>query len=308
MSEQPLTHAQDDRPELEDLAHKTLVELHGQSQDRKYVGYFKSQSLKKMIEKLGDPQMLQEVRGRRRADQQKFDLFGGEEGLPYLDAERVERDNWCVRFDHAKHREFDWEELETRLTENRSVWDIAVNKAVVRLDDDELHEHWVDFIAEAASRHPDIDQLYTGWISKPFFAVMESEYPGTDHIAKNVEEYHEDEPYYFLPPTTGDETHSGMGWKPRTLDLKAIWSYRAFIDKKDVIATRDIGEDDTEKLTPRKMEDALVNFYYNDQPRIGAINSPLMINKWRRAFSRGATDQKSFHWTEKDEWVQGENL
>lgn len=301
-------------PPLEKLARDVLVDQHGESQDRRRVGYVRTQSLKKVVDALDDPSRIQAVSGTRRADQTSEDLFGGEQELVYLDAKRVTRDDWKISYDRAIHRELDWECLSDRLTENRSVWDFPVRRLVVRLDDDELLGHWKEFIEDASERHPAFEGAFpTGWVKSPFFAVMETAKPGTSGCRDNIESFHEDEPYYFMPRADGDETHAGMGWSPRPLDLTAVWSYRAFIDKQDVPVTisepkkqltADGGE--TERLTPRAIEAKLVNYSKDDSEYYGAVNSLLSINKWRRAFGRGATGLKPFHWNESGEWEQAD--
>lgn len=290
---------------LTDLAHEALIEEYGQSQDRRYVGYFKSQSLKRVLAKLDSPERVQEVAGKRRANQTTRDADAGRESLPYLDARDIQRDEWRVAYNRAHHPTLDWETLSDRLTANRAVWDIPVERLVVRLDDEDLHEHWRSFIETASARHPDLpeDGIQTNWIEPPFFAVMETARPGSEGCERAVRDYHDDEQYYFMPRSRADETHAGMGWNPRTLDLVAMWSHRAFVDTKDVLATRR-SEDGTEKITPRVIEDEFINFRETDVRRVGGVNSPLFVNKWRRAFSRGSTDQKAYNWLDSGEWVQ----
>lgn len=302
-------------PPLEELAHDALTDEHGDSQEPKRIGYVRTQSLKKVVDALDDPEQIQYVKGKRRADSQREDLFGGEQALPYLDATQVTRDEWKVAYDRAIHPRFDWETLASRLAEKPSVWDFPIERLVIQLRDGELFDHWQTFIETVSERHPAFDgSLPTAWVSEPFFAVLETSKPGTKGCRDNIERFHEDEPYYFMPRTQGDETHSGMGWSPRSLDLTAIWSYRAFVDKKDVVATSsspsplltaDGGDAELERLTPRKIESKLINYSEKDSPHFGAVNALLSINKWRRAFSRGSTGVKPFHWDESGEWVQG---
>lgn len=300
-------------PSLKELAWQTLVDEYGESQNRRRTGYVRTQSLKKVVDALDNPgEQVQYVKGKRRADTQRQDLFGGEQSLPYLDATQVSRDEWTVSFDRAIHPRFDWQTLTERLSERPAVWDFPIERIVIQLRDDELYDHWVTFIEEASRRHPAFSgPLPTGWISQPFFAVMETSQPGTKGCRDNIERFHEDEPYYFMPRSQGDDTHSGMGWSPRSLDLTAIWSYRAFVDKGDVIAqtkkptallTCDEGE--TKRLTPRVIETELINGTDDEKREYGAVNALLSINKWRRAFGSGATGLKPFHWDERGEWVQ----
>ncbi|MFB6199212.1 MAG: hypothetical protein ABEI52_13270, partial [Halobacteriaceae archaeon] len=54
---------QKESPKLDELAHKALVENYGQNANRRYVGYFFSQSLKQLMECVRDPERIQELHG-----------------------------------------------------------------------------------------------------------------------------------------------------------------------------------------------------------------------------------------------------
>jgi hypothetical protein len=299
---------------LSELAYKALCEEYGQGQDRRQVGYFRSQSLKKLIGVLDGPEQIQELRARRRVDHTTRDVFGGEEFLDWLDATETTNEDWTINYDRSIHPPFDWEYLKDRLAENPDVFDMPVSHVVIKLDDEGLREHWIRFMRTALDKHPDIhgEELPTAWVKPPFFAVMSSVPPEETYIRDSIEDYHRDDPWYFQPPSEGDGRR-GLGWRPRALDLDAIWSQRGFIDKHDVVATRKIRGQETitrdpeatattEALTPRKLEDELVNADDEEQPYVTGINAPVFISKWSGAFDEG-TERKAYRWDEHGEWV-----
>lgn len=110
-------------------------------------------------------------------------------------------------------------------------------------------------------------------------------------IRRAVTQFHDDR--YFK--RGGSDDTPGLGWKKRTLDLDAVWSYRAFTES---------GGTPFYGMTMEDLEDLAINHTGETDHEYGAINSPLVINKWRKEFSRGTTETKPFQWTEHGEWVR----
>jgi len=306
MSEAQSASAQESL-ELEEAAHRALIEEHGQNANRRYVGYFFSQSLKQLMEYVRDPERVQQLYGRRRVQENSTEPLEGRELAEYAQATLTENLELQLDYDRAEHREFRWDELRDWLEENRSIWDVPLSRAVIRIDDNGiLEEAWKEFIKNATEPFLGAGQeLSTGWVEPPFYAVMEARSPGTSTARRNIESFH-DRNHYFMPPSEHDGEHQGLGWKPRGLDLQAVWSHRAFVDIPDIIATRNTPTG-KEELTPRKVEDLLINFYDSDQPRIGAINSKFLISKWKQSCFDRAVDQKTYEWREREGWIQVNN-
>lgn len=165
------------------------------------------------------------------------------------------------------------------------VYDLPVRELVIRIDNEGLRDQLLAVLEDAIGFND------PGEFTTPFFAVMRSKAPG-DALYQRVRDHHHALPReYFKKPT--DEDKRPLGWPTQTLDLMALWSSRAYARKKNVPMGR---------LTMRDIEELAINNTESDRQVYGAINSPLVINRWQRAFTAGTTDEKRWEWGETEGW------
>lgn len=274
------------RDEIPTRVHQTLCDEFGDDQDRRHQGCFISQSLRELMGFLSPEQIMTLETTRNVTDEASEMPIPGRLSNFTTANERVEQ-HISQRYDRNTHLRFPWGVFEDWLDDNPHIYDVPVTRVAFKLEDTELlHEH-LETLFEAA-----LGFTNGGELTGPFYAVMSS--TSTTHepgLRRAVTQFHDDR--YFKKGGNGDRP--GLGWKKRTLDLDAVWSYRAFTESA---GTPFYG------MTMRDIEDLAVNHTGETEQEFGAINSPLVINKWRKAFSRGTTETKAYYWTEHGEWVR----
>lgn len=273
------------RDEIPTRVHQTLCDEFGDDQDRRYQGSFISQSLRELMGYLSPEQIMALETTRNVNDESSEMPIPGRLSSFTTANERVKQ-HISQRYDRSTHIRFPWGVMADWLDDNPHIHDLPVTKVVFKLrDTDQLHEH-LETLLESA-----IGFTNAGELSEPFYAVMSSTSTANEPaLRRAVTQYHE--PRYFKNGSDGEQ---GLGWKKRTLDLDAVWSYHAFTESQ---GTPFYG------LTMQDIEDLAINHIGETDNEYGAINSPLVINKWRKAFSRGTTDTKAYNWTEHGEWVR----
>ena len=264
--------------EIPERLHDSLVDRFGESQSRRYRGYFFSQSLREILEILPEDSII-EIQGRRKV----------------LDGDHVVASTKCASLTMKKEYELDVcyhrdqhgpfvpEEIIGLMDSEDCIGDVAVNRLVFRFTHKNLHNHLLNVLEDTLGFS--LESHYR----QPFFAVMESQDPGNDHVKTLVKNYH-DEHYY---------SKLGYGWKTRTLDLVELWSADAYRDVKGVVAS-----DSVRNYTLREIEDLCINRVSEEDNLCGAVNSMLVINRWRNVFGAGSTDTKSWQWKENEGWVR----
>lgn len=275
--------------EMSDLPERTQEHLrreYGVSQDRRVCGYFHSQSLRKILQHINAEDII-EVVGRRRVTSTSNELpnLGRGGYLDYTTLTDKRKLAVDLAYDRTEcGRVFDAEGILELLDEEGSLYDIPVQKLVFRFENDQLHDQLTELLCDVAN----YDSL--GVFEQPFHAVMHGRAPGTRGAERQVRDYHN--PRYF------EKDGDGLGWQVRTLDLTAIWSLNAWTCREV------IGTDNDEKVTLHDLEDHAINHVADETPVFGAINTKLLVNKWRQKFSRGVTDTKSWEWDETGGWVR----
>jgi hypothetical protein len=164
------------------------------------------------------------------------------------------------------------------------VYDLPVREVVIRLDNEPLRDQLLDVLENALGFND------PGEFQTPFYAVMRSKTPG-DALYGKVRDQHSTLPReYFKRPSEGDKR--ALGWPTQTMDLVALWSQQAFTRS----GNKPLG------ITMREIEELAFNNVETDRRVYGAINSPLVINKWQRQFTAGSTDEKRWKWGETEGW------
>lgn len=263
------------------LIKETLVNEYGEDQDRCVRGYFPSQSIHKVMEFL-DPEQIQQLKGTRTNTDAEESFTRPQDDLPpYVETKEVLRQELVVDYDRAKHPDFEWDRICDFLVES-GLQDIAIEKLVVKMDNPGLRDHlWT--VLRKGIKYPPSQK---GAFQSPFYFVMESQGPEVSKDYDNIEAAH-DQGYL-----------EQLRWNRRCLDLMAIWSHKAWTDSCQPF--RD--------TTQREIEEFAFNQLESDEPVFGAVNSMLVVNRWRVPFGRGMTDVRHYEWEENQQgWVRREN-
>lgn len=272
--------------EIPTLVYETLCEEFGNDQDRRHRGCFISQSLRELMTFISPEQVITLNTTRNMTDNSStIPIPGSFKGFTTVKTEV--KTTVGQRYDKKSHLRFPWGDIRDWLDDNPDLHDVAISSVVIRLDESELLREHLMRLLKAAIGFTD-----AGAFTEPLYAVMSS--TSTAHepaIRRAVTKYHH--PRYFTNDAVDGKR--GLGWKKRTLDLDAVWSERAFM-KKDGTPFYN--------MTMRDIEDQAINHTGQTDREYGEINSPLVINKWRKEFSRGTTDTKPYKWTEHGEWVR----
>jgi hypothetical protein len=271
--------------QIEDVpkrVYEALIDEFGDSQDRRMRGYVPSQSIQKLMGYL-EPHQVQRVKAVRRV-KDKSESFGmvGYDLPNYVEAEEQLKRELILDYDRAKHKEFDWERLQEFLVESE-LKDIAVRKLVVRMENEQLRDHLFKLL-QSGLNYP---SSYKSEFTDPFYFVMKSKPAELDKDYRKIKDEHEDG---YLKE---------LGWQQRCLDLMGIWSHKAWTKSGCSPMA-----DESGKVTQRDIEELAFNRLEDDEPVFGAVNSPLVINRWRTPFGRGTTDMRHFEWQEQNGWVR----
>lgn len=258
-----------------------LIDEFGESQDRKRRGYVPSQSIQELMAFL-EPEQIQKVRAVRRV-KDTSESFGVGHSLPeYIKAEEQLKRELIIDYDRAKHNGFEWERISDFLVDSE-LKDIAIRKLVIKMENDQLREHLFTLLQKAVN-YP---SSYKSEFTDPFYFVMESQPAETNKDYNRIQDFHEQG---YL---------KDLGWPQRCLDLMEIWSYRAWTKSGSSPLA-----DGSGKVTQRDIEEHAFNQSQRDNPVFGAVNSPLVINRWREPFGRGVTEMRNYEWSEEGEWVR----
>lgn len=275
-------------PQIEEISRSVrdaLIEEYGDSQDRCRRGYVPTQSIREVMDYL-DSDQIQAVRAERRVkDHSESFKMPGRDLPPYVQTEEQIKRELVLDYDRADYSSFEWDRISEFLFESE-LEDIAVRKLVVRMDNENLREHLFTLLQKAI----DYPTSYKSEFTEPFYFVMESRSPKRAREYRMVEDQH-DEGYL-----------QELGWAPRCLDLLAIWSHEAWTKS----GASPFADSDG-KVTQRDVEEYAFNQRSGDEPIFGAVNSSLVINRWREPFGRGMTDMRPYEWSENGEWEVVEN-
>lgn len=283
---------------LSETAHETIVDLHGESQQDRVIGYLSTQSLRTVMEQLDSADVI-EAKGRRRVRASKSDVSAHTftDAEPFVTHYEQTREEVQLNFERDRRGQFPWESIKQGLDESGDLYDIPLCRLAFKFTDDRLYEHLWEHIQETLANHGLTRLSDSSVFSQPFVAVMESSPVETRAVRDSVKRTH-DERYWLDGDQTDDDGRRGLGWTPRTLDLTAIWTRRSYSD-----ARQKIGRTADGAVTLRDVEEAIFNRVADDEPVYGAVNSKLAVNKWRSALDRQLTDMKRYEWRQTRGWV-----
>lgn len=273
--------------EIPAAVHETLVDEYGDSQEERVRGYFMSQSFRELMSFV-DTEDIQQLHAGSQVTDESAAIAAPQPIREYAEGSSYTRRKLKLVYNRKDHGEFDADTIIDWLDDNSRIYDLPVSRLVLQIRNDALYEHLLTLL-ENAIGFPD-----PGEFEQPFFAVMESEKADMPKVRRNVREYHED--FYFRNPSENGGQRSGLNWNVMSMDLKALWSYRAWTGS---------GNQPFSGYTMHDVEDLAVNHVGQSTPEYGAINSKLVVNKWREAFSRGTTDLKRWEWeADQQGWVR----
>lgn len=258
------------------LVKEALVAEYGAEQERCVRGYFPSQALSEVMEYLG-PEQIQIVRGTRSdtetADSPRVPAFD----LPnYVTVgEQISRE-MSIDFDRARDRDFEWDVIQDFLVDS-DLTDVAISKLVFRMDNPELRDHLFTLLQNAIN-YP---SSYKSEFTDRFYFVMESQKPELQKDYDNIQELHEQG---YL---------ADLGWNHRTLDLMAMWTHYGWTK----CGNTPLG------VTQHEIEELAFNQRRNSEPIFTAVNTKLVVNRWRTPFGRGLTDMRAYDWETRQGWV-----
>jgi len=283
---------------LSETAHQTIVDIHGESQQDRVVGYLATQSLRKVMEFL-EPEQIIKAKGKRRIYDRKNEVsnvtFPGAEEF----VNDYEKHRQVVQLDFERDRRgvFPWKAIYDGLEDNDDLEDIPLRTLAIQFEDDQLHQHLWEHIQETL-KNQGVDPLHdSNAFKQPFIAELSTTAVPNDAVERSVRGNH-DVRYWMNGDETDEDGHRGLGWSPRTLDLEAIWSRVAWGDSKRVVT-----RSGTSKYSMRDIEEAVFNRVHDDKPIYGVVNSKLAVNKWRSVFSRGVSDMKRYEWRKTEGWA-----
>lgn len=278
------------RSEIPEHVQQALIKNFGAGQDRRQTGAFFSQSYRELMKWLDADQIIK-LKGSRRATENNAPIPLGGPFSDYVGAKTSQ--TTVVSVDYNRENpgvgQFDEAGFTRWLDSYPDVYDIPISTIVFKFESQPLRDQLLGVLQDSIG-FPDAHQ--NEFVS-PFFAVMQAKSPGVEGIRDKVKEFHD--PRYFAKPEPS-QSPRGLGWPIQTMDLVALWSYRAYTGSKNVVMS---------DLTMKEIEDLAINHVSAHSPTYGAINAPLVINKWKQSFSRGSTREKHYDFRDDiEEWVQ----
>jgi len=284
--------------ELQDLVTDDYLRNQTDASSRRYKPYAFTQGLKRAMTYISEEQ-VQELIATREFDIESETIEGVSESdaSHIMDGERIYRRDISLAFDKVDDGVLPWGDVNDLLGRKETLYDIPVRELVIRFESEDFEEAWKDTLSSAIA----VDDPHLGWVESPFFAVLSSTNPGKQAPRDNVRDEHED--FYYTPDSDHTPKNDGFPWLIATLDLEAIWSYRAWRHDREAVLTSRGGAGETE-WNARKVERYLMNYFNPESRYAGSIYLGNLVGEWRRTFSLNATSTKVFAWEGDEEWVQ----
>lgn len=269
---------------------ETLIDIYGETQESRYRGFFISQSIRELIDSIEDKNIIQLEASRSvTAETSKVPVIESAYGNgSYFTLKDKRKVNIDINYDKKKHGMFNSDAVLELLDQEPTLGDIPVKRFVHRFESDDLEARLNEVLDDVLGIDP-------WWVEQPFYVVLESRPAGNNVQKQKVRDYHGEE--YFK------NGENGYGWKVRTMDLVSFWTKRGWVNPSEVVATSGSRKDMT-KFTIRDIEDPAFNHISKNDLGFGMAYSPLLINKWRRAFGRNRTDLKSWVWERSEGWIR----
>lgn len=290
--------------DISNIVHSNFIDQQGPQASRKYMAYTSTYALRVAMGMV-NPGQIQEVHAERRQIDAENDIpsVANSPVADIMEGVNIEGVRVTVDYDRASQRgnNFPWGDVQSLLGQSQTVYDVPIQRLVIRFDEEDFTQMWQDKIESAI----DDPNFPTGWIEPPFFAVLETAQPDNDGRQK-VKNDHENR--YFIPKSnTTSNGQQGLGWTPRILDLDSVWSYRGWSEQNDSQLEAWSNRQSGGSWTPKRLEQRLMNFFEPEVHYTGMLRDDELMNKWREVMSRGQqhdyTSFKSFEWEDEEEWM-----
>lgn len=273
-----------DGENVRDKVHDHLIGSGSAQEDRKFVGYFMSQSLWKICNMV-DTEKIVEIDGGS-SQSEKIDCATNHS---YSSHEQIEKDEYEVSYRSGPGvGSFDVDGIKQECDE-LGLRDVCVTNVTVRIDDDELYNELYD-ILDATGVY-DMDMF-----EQPIYAEMNDTKVPED--MKSMRRWMRDKhpSWYF-------GKGSSMNWNYRTLELDSIWSRNAWVEDGTVVARGYDGDG----LTVRDLEEKILNYHAVSDPVISPVNSRMVTRAWRNALDLSnntdpITGTKVLDWSQREGW------
>lgn len=264
--------------QLPGLVHDALVDMEGEGQEQRVKGYVRTQSINEVFKYIKPGSVIRLKAKRLIKDKtESFSRLSLPSVKEYTSLEEQLRRSFRIDYNVVDHGHFNWPEVKD-IIEDEGLGDVAVTELVYRFENQQLYErlgkllnHVLDFAEDGGT-----------FFNQPFHAELRSRAPGHSKARQEVRTYNEDSIFVDL------------GWKVRTLDLDAIWSFDAWKNEGMI----------NKNTSQRKVEEYVFNHVNENMPQYGAVNSPLVVNLWKKTFGPGVTNHKEWEWSEEGEWMQ----
>lgn len=290
--------------DITNIVKPNFLKKQGPQASRKYKAYTSTYALRVALGMV-TPSQVQEVRAKRQQidNEDPVASVASSNVSGIMDAVQIEGVRVEVDFDRASQggNDFPWSEVQSLLDQPDTVYDLPIQRLVVRFSEDDFTQMWKDKLEDAV----DDPNFPVGWVEEPFYAVLDSSRPDNDGRQK-VKNDHEDR--YFLPKSnTTSSGEQGLGWTPRILDLQSVWSHRGWSERSDPQLEGWSNRQSGGNWTPKRIEQRLMNFFEPDIEYTGMLRDDELMNKWRTVMSRGVphdyTSFKTFEWDDEEEWM-----
>jgi hypothetical protein len=290
--------------DIEHIVRSGFTDEQGPQASRKYMAYASSYALRVALGMV-DADQVQELHAERQQIDNESDIssVASSHVSDIVDGINIEGTRFVVDYDRAEQSgsNFPWSAVQSLLGQPDTVYDVPIQRIVIRFSADDFTTMWKNKISDAV----DDPNFPTNWIQEPFYAVLESSRPDNDGREK-VKSDHEDR--YFLPKSnTTSNGQQGLGWTPRVLDLESIWSHRGWSESNDSQLEAWSDRQNGGNWTPKRIEQRLMNFFEPDLHYTGMLRDDELMNKWREVIARGHTHDytsfKTFAWEDEEEWM-----
>lgn len=289
--------------DISHIVRSNFIDEQGPQASRKYMAYTSTYALRVAMSMVG-PDEVQEINAKRQQvdDETDIAVISQSSISDIMEGVDIEGVRVSVDYDRAEQQgaDFPWSNVQSLLDRPSTVYDVPIQRLVVRFRDEEFQQKWADKIKDAI----DDPNFPAGWIEPPFFAVLVSSRPDNDGRQK-VKNDHEDR--YFLPKSNTTNGQQGLGWSPRILDLESVWSHKGWAESSDPQLEAWSNRQNGGNWTAKRLEQRLMNFFEPEELYTGMLRDSELMNRWRDAITQGNqhdyTSSKTFQWEDEEEWM-----
>jgi hypothetical protein len=290
--------------DISNIVRPDFIQQQGPQASRKYKAYTSTYGLRVAMGMV-EPDEIQELNASRQQINNTTDIpiIASSNVSDIMDGSEIEGVRVAIDYDRAEQQGsyFPWTDIQSLLDNPDTVYDVPIQRLVIRFDEEDFTEAWKDKIESAV----DDPNFPISWVEPPFFAILESAAPDSDARQK-VKNDHEER--YFLPKSnTSSNGQPGLGWTPRVLDLHSVWSHKGWAERSDTQLEGWSNRQSGGNWTPKRIEQRLMNFFEPEEQYTGMLRDDDLMNRWRDVISRGNqhdyTSYKTFEWEDEEEWI-----